>query len=184
MRRFLILITTVLMLSGLAGGVQAQDDLGKLGRALAPILDRMQDAADTLTRLLEPLPACATIDSDNLRISSLDDALTDGTVYCREIARDGEYQVNPGAIGEQSVIERGVLQAYDVFGLTDAGVAVQRFNHAITVCLKGRGDLVFLGAFTSPRAAQTPQTYRTSNDEGDFTCARLGSPGIVTLVNH
>ncbi|MEO8393699.1 MAG: hypothetical protein ABI700_11975 [Chloroflexota bacterium] len=127
-----------------------------------------------------PLPTCADLYNANLRVSDLDDAVLDGAVYCREIARDGEYVVNPGAIGDQSVIERGVLQAYDVFSLTVEGGSAQPFTHAITICLEGRGDFLFLPVFGSPRPVLNPPSTR----KGDYTCANIGSPGIVALVSE
>jgi hypothetical protein len=87
--------------------------------------------------------------------------------------------VNPGAIGDQSVIERGVLQAYDVFGMTVEASAAKTFSHAITICLEGRGAMLFLPAFGSPRPVLTPATYV----KGDYSCAEIGSPGIVALVD-
>lgn len=171
------LAAALALVCGLALGAQAQDeqDTG----ILAPYVHWLKDATSDLTKALQAaiLPACADLDSDNLRING-DGAVSDGALYCREIAHDGEYRINPGAIGNQGVIARGVRQAYDVFGLTVEGVAVDRFDQAITVCLRGRGDLIFLPAFASPRPAQTPQSY----SGGGYTCARLGSPGIVALV--
>jgi hypothetical protein len=181
-RRFLIAVALVLLLT-VTTGAQAQDDSSKLERALTRLFERAEDTVEKLAQLFVPLPACTELEGSSVLLRSFDGAL-DGTIYCREIARDGEFFINPGAIGAQSVIARGVQQAYDVFGLTDAGVAVERFDHAITVCLKGRGDLLFLGNYASPRVAQSPQTFPLQSDEGAFTCARLGSPGIVTLVNH
>jgi hypothetical protein len=181
-RRFLIAAAVLAMLLATTMTTSAQDDVEqRLERALTRLFDRMGDMADRLAQMLDPLPACADLDSGNLRVS-VEGAL-EGTVYCREIARDGEYLVNPGAIGEQSVIERGVLQAYDVFGLTDAGEAVERFDQPITVCLKGRGDLIFLGVYAAPRAVQSPQSYQTTGEAGTFTCAHIGSSGIMALVN-
>lgn|GEM_PF-6408713 len=144
------------------------------------LLDVFASYIEAIEQAFKPLPACADLDNPNLLVRNLDDAVTLGTVYCREITQDGSYQLNPGVIGDQRVIEREVQQAYDVFGLTDEGDAVQRFNNAITVCLKGRGNLLFLPSFASPRPVQTPQSYAS----GDFTCARLGSSGIVALVNN
>lgn len=173
MKNFFFVLVLVFLLSVAVGS--AQDDGGsalrKLTDAFAPYLDVIADA-------LKPLPVCADLDNANLRVSNLDGAVTLGAVFCREIAQDGAYQLNPGVIGDQRVIEREVQQAYDVFGLTAEGDAVQRFTDAITVCLKGRGSLLFLPSFASPRPVQTPQSYPS----GDFTCARLGSSGIVALV--
>lgn len=127
----------------------------------------------------DTLPTCADLYNVNLRVSGLDDAVLNGAVYCREIARDGEYLVNPGAIGNQRVIERSVLQAYDVFSLTVEGGSAQPFTHAITICLEGRGDFLFLPVFGSPRPVLNPPATR----KGDYTCANVGSPGIVALVS-
>ena len=127
-----------------------------------------------------PLPACADLYNANLRVSDLEEAVGAGAVYCREIARDSQYIINPGAIGDQSVIERSVQQAYDVFGMTVEGSAAKTFSHAITVCLQGRGDLLFLPAFTSPRPVQSVQAFV----KGDYTCMHIGSPGTVALVTQ
>jgi len=128
----------------------------------------------------QPLPACADLFNANLRVSDLDDAVPNGSVFCREIARDGQYVINPGAIGDQRVIERGVQQAYDVFSMTVEGGSAKPFTHPITICLEGRGDLLFLPVFGSPRPVLTAQTY----DKGDYTCTHVGSPGIVALVSQ
>ena len=125
------------------------------------------------------LPACNDLFNANLRVSDVEDAVEAGSVYCRELVRDGSYLTNPGAIGDPRVIERGVLQAYDVFYTVGGSGSTQPFTHAITICLEGRGDLLFLPVFGSPRPVLTPPTYV----KGDYTCAEIGSPGIVALVS-
>lgn len=182
MNRLQIAIALVL-LYGLAVGVQAQSDQSRNvpESGIANAFALLTDAATDLARALRAaLPTCADLDHDNLRVDQPEDAVIDGAVYCREIARDGEFVINPGAIGNQSVIERGVQQAYDLFGLTVEGVAVPRFDRAVTICLRGHGSLIFLPAFASPRPVQTPQSYPRDG----FTCARLGSPGILALVDN
>ncbi|MBI1257928.1 MAG: hypothetical protein GC204_10690 [Chloroflexi bacterium] len=138
-----------------------------------------QQATEEVPAQNAALPACADLFNANLRVENVADALETGAVYCREIVRDGDYLTNPGAIGDQSVIERGVLQAYDVFYTVAGSGATQPFTHAITICLEGRGDLLFLPVFGSPRPVLTPQTFV----KGDYTCTEIGSPGIVALVN-
>lgn len=172
MKKFSVMLA-LMLLAGFSGAA-AQDTGGftKLADAFAPYLHMIEAA-------FKPLPACADLDNANLRVSNVEGAITPGAVFCRPIAEDGEYQLNPGAIGDPRVIARGVEQAYDVFALTETGEAVQRFENAITVCLKGRGDLLFMPSFAAPRPVLTPQTYTSD----DFTCARLGSSGIVALVN-
>jgi len=126
-----------------------------------------------------PLPACADLFNANLRVSDSGDAVASGAVYCREITRDGEYLSNPAAIGDRSVIARGVLQAYDVFYIQSGSGATEPFAHAITICLEGRGDLLFLPVYGSPRPVLTAASYV----KGDYTCAAIGSPGVVALVS-
>ncbi len=126
------------------------------------------------------LPTCANLNHANLQASGTNDAVKDGAVYCREIAGNGNYVLNPGAIGDQTVIEQGVVQAYNVFGLTAAGSAVQRFGHPITVCLQGRGQLLLLPAFAAPHFVEMPPVYSS----GGFTCASFSSPGVVALVSE
>jgi hypothetical protein len=177
MKKLFFALAVAFLLSIAVASAQdtGESELRKLVDAFAPYIDAVEKAIAGFV----PLPVCADLDNANLLVSNLDDAVILGAVYCREIAQDGAYQLNPGVIGDQRVIERDVQQAYDVFGLTAEGDAVQRFNDAITVCLKGRGALLFLPSFASPRPVQTPQSYAS----GDFTCARLGSSGIVALVN-
>jgi hypothetical protein len=172
MKKFSVVLALVLLAGFSTAAAQDSGSFAKLVDAFAPYLHMIQEA-------FKPLPACADLDNANLRVNNTDGAITMGAVFCREIAEDGEYQLNPGVIGDPRVIERGVQQAYDVFALNEAGEAVQRFDAAITVCLKGRGDLLFMPSFAAPRPVQTPQTYTSD----DFTCARLGSSGIVALVN-
>jgi hypothetical protein len=181
MKRLMIAALALLLVLPFAAQAQdepAPDKLNALEDAFAPYVTAFEKIAATLAGF-EPLPACAVLDNSNLRVESLDGAVTDGAVFCREIASDGVYRLNPGVIGTQSVIERSVRQAYDIFGMTVEGVAVEQFNEPITVCLKGRGALVFLPAFASPRPPQSPVSY----PNGDFTCANLGSSGILALVD-
>lgn len=179
-----LIIAALALLCVLPIAVHAQDETppakltGVLEDAFAPYAVVFEKVAAALAAF-EPLPTCALLDNGNLRVASLDGAVTQGAVFCREIAGDGVYRLNPGVIGTQRVIERGVNQAYDIFGMTVDGVAVAQFNAPITVCLRGRGDLVFLPAFASPRPPQSPTSY----PNGDFICAALGSSGIVALVN-
>jgi hypothetical protein len=139
-----------------------------------------QQATEQAPTPNQALPACADLYNANLRVSNVEDAVTIGAIYCREIVRDSQYLVNPAAIGDQSVIERGVLQAYDVFYTVAGSGSTQPFIHTITICLEGHGDLLFLPVFGSPRPVLTPQAY----GKGDYTCAPIGSPGIVALVSQ
>ncbi len=176
--RKLCLLTAIALLLLLAAPISAQPskpappDLPTFVKAT---LHAFQKLAAQVT-----LPTCADLNHANLQTSDTNDAIKDGAVYCREIAGNGSYILNPGALGDQSVIDQGVVQAYNVFGLTAAGTAVQRFGHPITVCLQGRGQLLLLPAFAAPHFVETPPVYSS----GGYTCASFSSPGVVALVNE
>ncbi len=101
-----------------------------------------------------------------------------GDVFCRIINRDGEYLTNPGEIGDINLIQRGVLQAIDVFGLSDGGQAIISFNAPVKVCLRGSGELAFMTAATQPRQLQGVAAF----SEGTWTCTTLANAGTLILL--
>lgn len=178
MRRLAIILTLLTLLSG---GIVAQAQSDPPNATIDTQLTTfIQQVFATVSRIEAALLPCGELPRANLSIHSTSGAITDGAIYCREITRNGHYQINPGAIGNQGVIARGVQQAYDLFGLTITGDPVTIFDHAVSVCLRGRGELVFLPVFASPRPALKPQSFTS----GAFTCARLGSAGTLALVNQ
>src|SRR5215204_1503953 len=95
----LFFVLAVIFLLGIP--VASAQDIGesqlrKLVDAFAPYIDVIEKAIAGFA----PLPACADLDNPNLLVSNLEDAVTLGAVYCREITQDGAYQLNPGVIGD------------------------------------------------------------------------------------
>jgi hypothetical protein len=108
-------------------------------------------------------------------ISTSDDTVRVGLpsgVYAQVIASKGEFLRNPGEIGNQAVIDLGVIAAIDVFALGNTSA------DGATVCFEGQGRVVFLDALTAPRVARWLQATRTDG----FTCARLPNAGTVVMV--
>jgi hypothetical protein len=89
----------------------------------------------------------------------------------------GGSVTSSGNIGVQSVIDRGVLQAVDVFL---SGPNAQ-FTGDAAVCLKGSGAMVFLAASGVPRTPQDLIAWQTPSFPG-YTCATLYQPGTLVLV--
>ncbi|MCA9906802.1 MAG: hypothetical protein KC547_23265, partial [Anaerolineae bacterium] len=91
-------------------------------------------------------------------------------VYSQVIARDGVFLRSPSEIGNQGVLDLGVIAAVDVFALQGENAA------GASVCFAGTGDVIWLDAQTSPRAAR----YLRATHQNGYTCATL--PGIGTVV--
>ena len=80
--------------------------------------------------------------------------------------------VDASAIGIQSVIDAGLIDAVDVWGYAEQGVEV-------CIPRQGRsGVLLFLDANTSPKAPQPLVSYY----RGDSICASINGPGTIVFV--
>jgi len=79
-------------------------------------------------------------------------------------------QISGGGIGIAAVLERGVIDAVDVWGWIENG---------IEVCLRGQGAMLFLDAAAMPRTVSELPAYSV----GDMTCPPLEGPGSVVLVH-
>jgi hypothetical protein len=98
------------------------------------------------------------------------------TVFGRMIVRNRVLlpSLNYGYIGDQSLINMGIIHAIDIFstiGTTDFGVGVG-------ICMKGQGRLFFLNANFTPRS---PRELDWTYVDG-YTCGTILAPGIVVLV--
>jgi hypothetical protein len=127
------------------------------------------------------LPLCPDvtgITNPIVRASIAPGTVTGGEVYCRIIAQDGTFIRTSGEIGSADVLNQGVIQAVDVFGLRPGGQWVTSFNSSIQVCLQGSGNFIYLDARQSPR---TPTTMLGSASDG-YTCANISGPGTVVLT--
>jgi tartrate-resistant acid phosphatase type 5 len=126
-------------------------------------------------------PLCADLSGVTnpiIRADVLDGTVTDGSVFCRVIAQNGTFVQEAAEIGNAGVLNQGVIQAVDVFGMTHGGASATRFNSSVKVCLQGNGRFLYLDATTQPRAlSQLPTT-----SEGGYTCALIFNAGTVALV--
>lgn len=107
-----------------------------------------------------------------------DNTVPEGDVFCRIIARDSRYITGPAEIGVPSVIDLGVIQAVDVFGMHRSGRPVVPFAFPVRVCLRGAGRLLFLNAVTANRTVEGIGTMLA----GDYVCADLPNSGTLVLV--
>jgi hypothetical protein len=146
------------------------------------LLPAASTRADT-TRL--DVPLCADFDgatNDNVRAAVPAEVLEKGMVYCRVIALNGEFV--PGAsaaeIGNQDVLDQGVVHAIDVFALEHGGEPHPFFNADVTVCLKGDGMMLYLDATVAPRSLMALSAYR----DGGYTCATISNAGTVVLTGR
>lgn len=128
-------------------------------------------------------PLCADLTGTTNPIVRADvpvGTVTNGWVYCRVIAQDGEFvEMNQGAaaLGNLAVLAQGVIHAVDIFGMS-GGLGVAAFNNPVNVCLQGSGRFLFLDATQAPRTvSQLPAT-----SAGGYTCANIPNAGTVVLV--
>ncbi len=78
-------------------------------------------------------------------------------------------QVSGAQIGNQEVLDLGVIQAIDVWAYVEQGVEV---------CFPQSGGIVFLDSANSPRTISPVRAYSSASG----TCAWLDRPGQVILV--
>lgn len=119
------------------------------------------------------VPECSDIDGSISPVVRA--SLPPGVVgiNCRIIAENTEFIRPAEEVGNDIVLDRGVIHAVDVFspgGFSATGVVV---------CLQGQGDILFLDAFTAPR--EIIPLGGTMNS--GFTCAALPNVGTIVLVN-
>ncbi len=156
--------------------IETEDVLPGTPTSSAPLIT----AAD-IARSQAPL--CADLTGTTNPIVRADvpaGTVTNGWVYCRVIAQDGEFvEMNQGAaaLGNADVLAQGVIHAVDVFGMS-GGLGVADFNNPVNVCLQGSGRFLFLDARQSPR----PVSQLPATSVGGYTCANIPSAGTVVLV--
>ncbi len=84
---------------------------------------------------------------------------------------------NAGAIGNQGVLDLGIIQAVDIFSPGGASY----FQGGAVFCLRGGGTLIWLAASGIPRHPEIIGSYAVPDFPG-FTCATLFEPGTLVLV--
>ena len=79
-------------------------------------------------------------------------------------------RVEASAIGDQSLVVTGFMDAVDAYGWVEQGVGV---------CFPAAGRLLFLDAASSPRAQIPLDGY----SQGGMTCADFARPGTLLLLS-
>ncbi|HEX3050162.1 MAG TPA: Ig-like domain-containing protein [Aggregatilineaceae bacterium] len=103
--------------------------------------------------------------------------ITSAEVFGRVLVENGKYIRPVGEIGNPAVINLGVLQAVEVFGVNSGGSAVS-FQSGVTVCLKGEGKLIYFNAANMPRIPE----WLPSFPHDGFTCGIIPNAGTLVLV--
>ncbi len=151
----------------------------------------VQIGVDALPQVVElpappPAPACTDVNLDKpgmIRTHFTNDADRVG-LNCRLLAANGHYMTWLGGpitfaenVGNQTVLDLGVIAAVDVFKPGDQS----GFAGDVVVCLKGSGHMIYLNAQGQPRVPQLWSTWTTDAFPG-YTCTTLYTPGTVILV--
>jgi hypothetical protein len=127
----------------------------------------------------QPVPLCALIGGGTNSIvrASVPGGLN-ADVFCRILNENGVYVRDAAEVGDQTLINAGIVQAVDVFGFSAGGVQVAAFNQPIRVCLQGSGRLFFRDATTAPRVTMP----LIAASENGYTCGSISNAGTVVLV--
>lgn len=133
---------------------------------------------------IPPVPLCADLNGTTnpiIRAQAPAGTVTNGNVYCRVLAENGRfvYVGEEGSIGNQQVLNLGVIHAVDVFGLRAAGEPAVEFNNSVLVCLQGAGSLIYLDARGAPRP---PVRLTNTSSQGGYTCGNIPHAGTVVLT--
>jgi uncharacterized repeat protein (TIGR01451 family) len=127
----------------------------------------------------QPVPPCALIGGGTNSIVRVNiPAGLNADVFCRILNENGVYIRDAAEVGDQTLINVGILQAVDVFGFTSGGVQVTTLNQPIRVCLQGSGRMFFRDATTAPRVTIPV----IAAPEGGYTCGSIPNAGTVVLV--
>ncbi|MDE2952670.1 MAG: hypothetical protein OXT68_18120 [Chloroflexota bacterium] len=124
------------------------------GPASPPVLPPAQAPAEAPVAF-----TCETLDGNAPRVSARY-GLQSG-VQCRRVDATG--------IGDQSVLDAGYIDAFDIYGYVEQGVEL---------CFPRLGAVVFLDAATAPRSRVSVEYFARDG----MTCASLDRPGTVILV--
>jgi len=100
---------------------------------------------------------CDQFQSESIRVQGANTY----TMYCNQIQGAG--------VGDATIVNMGFMDAVDIYGYVPGEVPV---------CLRGLGGIIFLNKSTLPPSMEAPMTWL----DGGFTCANIGSEGIVVLV--
>lgn len=133
-----------------------------------------------------PTPACFEFNFIEDAIVRISAGVHRDDLHCRILVRNRNYlawfgtpYTNSGHIGNQDLLNDDIVQAIDVFSPT----GVQQFEHAVVVCLRGRGQLIYAEGQSSPRAYFEPPVYTVEEWPG-YICTTIFKPGPLVMVNR
>ena len=103
-----------------------------------------------------------------------------GNTYCTVLTLNGEFRRSPAEIGNAFILEQGVVQALDVYGLLPDGVSVVPFLTPVQICFTGSGSMYFLSSFGgSPPPVLLPLL---PNSSAGYSCVSVPNAGKIILV--
>lgn len=148
----------------------AASSAGSIGAAVTSIAVSGSRAAAA------PATACADFSGSTTPIVRAEFAGVVG--YCRVLYENGNasFALAGAQLGSQAVLDRGVIQAVDVF----TGTAATSLGGAAQICLQGTGTLFFLNAAQSPR---TPVILTSTSADG-YTCGFITTAGTLALTRN
>ena len=136
--------------------------------------------AQTATVTPIPLPLCADFGGSTSAIVRAGGGSAPGaSIYCTVLVENGKFVRNAAELGNQAVIDMGVVQAVDVYGLTNYGIAVPNFTSAVNLCLQGNGTLIYLDALQTPRVP----VFMSAEAQSGYMGASVAHAGTVALVS-
>jgi hypothetical protein len=118
------------------------------------------------------LPNCDSANASQIVVGGSDDPLS--TSNCQFSTSAANVFIQPiglASIGNQGVIDNGVITAVDVSGW---------IGSPIDICFYGQGGILFLDAASAPR---TPVWMPTSTNNG-MTCTTISTLGTVVLTQN
>ncbi len=131
-----------------------------------------------------PLAEDTNFDEDSVVRVGVPDVLR-SVVRARVIVHNGSSPnwlgaplYDSGNIGNQGILDLGVLQAVDLF----SNDGQTYWNGGAVICLQGVGTLIWMPASQAPRVPQIIGSYTVPEFPG-FTCATLFEPGMLVLVS-
>lgn len=119
-----------------------------------------------------PVPLCADMDGSTNPIVRADFPADSYGIHCRVLVDTYRYIEGVGSIGNQYVIDRGVVHAVDVYSLYGRSAA------GAQVCLQGTAAMLFLNAANAPRV---PEWLPVTIING-FSCVTIPNVGTLALV--
>lgn len=119
-----------------------------------------------------PVPLCADMDGSTNPIVRAEFAPDSYGIHCRVLVDKYNYIEGAGSIGNQEVIDHGVVHAVDVYSLYGRSAA------GAQVCLQGTAAMLFLDAANAPRV---PEWLPVTIISG-FSCVTIPNVGTLALV--